>query len=210
MIGRNEYMTWMNSSNLEFWIFIADLPALIIESGLCTLPVVPHVCSYPFNWETGAQHSFPAVILCPGATDTSRASQSWVLCCCWQDNTTKVSCLPSVQSADQHGFNKESRLVYKPRDVCTNVVQETASRLLDLLPPVLQLWISNKFLTLKKQKVSDASQVNLPALLLTPHTRFWNLKHVQRKLVYSPSICTSQSVTSFIRPLRIAFWIGLQ
>ncbi|KAM7377469.1 hypothetical protein PAMA_013992 [Pampus argenteus] len=43
-----------------------------------------------------SQSSSPAVMLSPGATDTSQASWSRVLCCRWQAKQTKVTFLPNI------------------------------------------------------------------------------------------------------------------
>lgn len=44
-------------------------------------------------------------MLSPGATDTSQASWSRVLCCCCQANQAKVTFLPNIKSADKHTYD---------------------------------------------------------------------------------------------------------
>ncbi len=82
----------MRHYSLYKMLFVAaSISELITELVLGSLLVVLHVFSYTAalcrtREQAVAQCSSPAAMLSPGATDTSQASQSRVLCCRWQAN----------------------------------------------------------------------------------------------------------------------------
>lgn len=101
--------SWFCQSNVNsimphgssYWmLFAADWSELIVRLVLgspgCPPLCLQLHCSSLSNQRTVAQRSSPAAMLSPGATDTSQASRSRVLCCRWQANQAKVTFLPNI------------------------------------------------------------------------------------------------------------------